>query len=374
MRFFVVLALACCALAQSGPRIEISNTAENLRGVSVVSRQVAWASGSHGTYLRTIDGGRSWSAAQVPDAAALDFRGVAALSADEAFLMSSGLGEQSRVYHTADGGKHWNLQFKNDNPKGFFDSIAFWDAKHGVVLGDPIPDASGKLKFELLGTDDGQSWHVLQSSQMPEAIAGEGAFAASNSCLAILSGGDDRNFWFATGGKAARVFHSPDRGQTWQVFDTPIMHGADSQGIFSIAIRDSMHGVIAGGDYKQPRKDGPNLAFTEDGGKTWKLSTLTPQAYFSAVAYDQRVNRTAAQQESDERAAEASGKRIRVKPTVPERLFVVGEDFVFDFAPPNNPHRIGGKKKQGYTFNSVAPYPEGGALVVGPKGTIAFIP
>jgi photosystem II stability/assembly factor-like uncharacterized protein len=373
MRLLYLLLLATTAVAQ-GPRIQISHTTENLRGVSAVSRQVAWASGTHGTYLRTIDGGRSWTAAQVPDAAALDFRGIVAFSADEAFLLSSGPGEQSRIYHTSDSGKHWELQFKNNTPKGFFDSIAFWDTKHGVVLGDPVPDDSGKLKFELLETDDGQSWHVPPSSQMPEAITGEGGFAASNSCLAILSGGDDQNIWFGTGGKAARVFYSHDRGQTWQVFDSPIMHGTDSTGIFSIAFRDSLHGVIAGGDYKQPKKDGPNLAFTEDGGKTWKLATITPQAYFSAVAYDQRVNRAAAQQEADEKAAEASGKRIRVKPTAPERLFIVGEDFVFDFAPPSNPHRIGGKKKQGYTFNAVSPYSEGGALVVGPKGTIASIP
>jgi photosystem II stability/assembly factor-like uncharacterized protein len=374
MRFLVLVALACSAVAQSGPSIQISNTTENLRGVSAVSRQVAWASGTHGTYLRTIDGGRNWTAAQVPDAAELDFRGIVAFSADEAFLMSSGPGQQSRIYHTPDGGKHWQMQFTNDNPKGFFDSITFWDPKHGLVLGDPIPDESGKLKFELLETDDGRSWHALPSSQMPEALAEEGAFAASNGCLAIVSRSDDHSVWFATGGKAARVFYSHDRGQSWQVFNTPIMHGAQSTGIFSIAFRDSLHGVIAGGDYKQPKKDGPNLAFTEDAGKSWKLASITPQAYFSAVAYDERVNRAAAQQTADEKAAEASGKRIRVKPTAPERLFIVGEDFVFDFAPPNNPRRIGGKKKQGYTFNAVSSYPEGGALIVGPKGTIAFIP
>src|SRR5579859_3080786 len=216
MRSFFFLLLAAAAAAQSGPRLEISHTTESLRGVSAVSHQVAWASGTHGTYLRTTDAGRTWTPAQVPDAATLDFRGVVAFSADEAFLMSSGPGEQSRIYHTSDGGQHWQLQFKNDNPKGFFDSIAFWDSKHGIVLGDPIPAESGKLHFELLLTDDGQTWHAIQPAQFPEAQAGEGAFAASNTCLAILrsqTSARDPNIWFATGGKAARVFHSSDRGQ-----------------------------------------------------------------------------------------------------------------------------------------------------------------
>src|SRR6201998_1828493 len=377
MRSLLICLLAAGAVAQSGPRVDTSQTTENLRGVSAVSRQVAWASGTHGTYLRTPTPARTCPPAQVPDAATLDFRGVVAFSADEAFLLSAGPGDQSRIYHTSDAGQHWQLQFKNDNPKGFFDSIAFWDSTHGIVLGDPIPDESGKLHFELLLTDDGQTWRPIPPSQLPEAIAGEGAFAASNSCLAILrlsAPATDPNIWFATGGKAARIFHSSDRGQSWQVFDTPILHGPDSAGIFSIAFRDAIHGVIAGGDYKRPKDDGPDLAFTTDGGQTWTLSPLHPQAYFSAIAYDLQVNQAALRQQHEQKAAEQTGKKLRMQPTVPERLFIVGPDFIFDFRPPTNPRRIGGKKKQALAFNAVSPYPEGGALVVGPKGTVAFIP
>jgi photosystem II stability/assembly factor-like uncharacterized protein len=357
-------------LGQSGPRVQFSHTTENLRGVSAVSRQVAWASGTHGTYLRTIDGGRTWTPAQVPDAVALDFRAVVAFSADEAFLMSAGPGEQSRIYHTSDAGKHWQLQFSNTKPKGFFDSMVFWDAKHGVVLGDPIPDESGKLKFEVVLTEDGQNWRAIPPAQMPDAMEGEGAFAASNTCIAIVPGDSDPNIWFATGGKAARLFHSGDRGQSWQVYETPILHGPESAGIFSIAFRDPMHGVIVGGDYKHPKKDGPNLAYTDDGGKTWTLPPLHPLAYFSAVAYDRRANQLAAQED----LPAGSEKKARVKPITPERMFIVGEDFVFDLRPPINPRRIGGKKKMGMRFNAVSAYPEGGALVVGPNGAMAFVP
>jgi photosystem II stability/assembly factor-like uncharacterized protein len=356
-------------MAQSGPRVQISHTTEDLRGVSVVSRQVAWASGTHGTYLRTIDGGLTWNAAQVPDAGALDFRAVVAFSADEAFLMSAGPGEQSRIYHTGDGGTHWQLQFGNTNPKGFFDSMVFWDSKHGVVLGDPIADESGKLKFEVLLTEDGQNWRAVPPAQLPGAMEGEGAFAASNTCIAIAGSdsGSDSDIWFATGGKVARVFHSGDRGRSWEVFDTPMVHGPESAGIFSIAFRDAKHGVIAGGNYKHPNDDGANLAFTDDGGKTWTLSGLHPLAYFSAVAYDRRVNEVAVREGMSE-------TKVRVKAIASERIFVVGQDFVFDFRPPENPRRINGKKKMGIRFNAASAYPEGGVLVVGPKGAMAFIP
>ncbi len=368
--FFIlslVIILLGVAEAESGPRVLISRTTEGLRGVSAVSLNVAWASGTHGTYLRTVDGGTTWTPAQVPDAAALDFRAVVAFSADEAFLMSAGPGEQSRIYHTSDAGKTWQLQFTNKNPKGFFDSMAFWDPTHGVVLGDPIPDETGKLTFEVLTTDDGQNWQAIPSAKLPPAMEGEGAFAASNTCLAILPGGPDGNIWFATGGKVARVFHSADRGQSWQVFDTPILHGADSAGIFSIAFRDALHGVVAGGDYKHPHDDGPNLAFTEDGGTTWKLSSLHPVAYFSAVGYDRKVNAQAIQEALIE-------KRMRVQGAAPQRIFIVGQDFMLDFRPPHDPHRINVKKKLGIEFNAASAYPEGGALVVGPKGAMALVP
>jgi len=384
-RWFVLVLLSSAAYAQSRPQIQISHTTEGLRGVSSVSRQIAWASGTHGTYLRTIDGGKNWTPAQVPDAGTLDFRAVVAFSAGEAFLMSSGPGDQSRIYHTTDAGQHWQLQFRNSNPKGFFDSMVFWDSKHGIVLGDPVPDENGKLRFEILMTEDGHAWTSIPSERLPEAKEGEGAFAASNSCIAILSNptgkpdgtgtaGTDANIWFATGGKAARVFHSPDHGKTWEVFDTPIVHGPDSAGIFSIVFRDAQHGVIAGGDYKHPDDDGPSLASSDNGGKSWTLSTLYPQAYFSGVAYDQQVNATALRELKEEPSAKGISKRLPLNPVPPQRLFIVGQDFVFDFRPPNNPHRINGKKKQGYAFNAVSPFPEGGALIVGPEGTIAMVP
>ena len=206
---------------------------------------------------------KSWRAAQVPGAESLDFRDVEAFGANLAYLLSAGPGEQSRIYKTIDAGKNWALQFTNKNPKGFFDCMAFWDRDHGIAVGDPVPDNSGKLRFELIATEDGgENWKAIPPDQLPPAVEGEGAFAASGTCITVQG---SSNVWFASGGKVARVFRSADAGKTWSVADTPIVHGPDSAGIFSIAFRDAIHGVIAGGDYKHPEQDGPNLALTDDG-------------------------------------------------------------------------------------------------------------
>ena len=278
VRWLIALSLACSCAAQDYV-VQNSGTAENLRGVSAVSSKVAWASGTHGTYLRTLDGGVSWQVAHVPGAEGFDFRDVEAFSADVAYLLSAGPGELSRIYKTTDGGKRWTLQFTNRFAKGFFDCMAFWDRAHGIALGDPIEG-----RFELITTDDGgKHWKHLAPSRVPPAVEGEGAFAASGTCITAQG---KANVWFGTGGKAARVFRSTDRGKTWTATDTPIVHGHDSSGIFSVAFRDTRHGVIAGGDYKQPEQGGPNLAWSGDGGLTWNLSEIAPQSYFSAVAFD----------------------------------------------------------------------------------------
>ena len=126
--------------------------------------------------------------------------------------------------------------------------------------------------------------------------------------------------------------------------------------------------------YKHPNQDGPNLAITNDGGKTWDLSTLHPQAYFSAVAYDRKVIQDARQQRHIGLRAELKGEKISAKPIPDDRLFIVGQDFIFDFRPPNNPRRINAKKKLGMKFNAASAFPEGGALIVGPKGAIVLVP
>ena len=120
----------------------------------------------------------------------------------------------------------------------------------------------------------------MHPREFPQALANEGAFAASGTCLTTLGKSD---VWFATGGSAARVFHSGDRGQTWTARETPILSGAPSQGIFSLAFWSTNNGVVVGGDYKAPNRGERNAAFTTDGGKTWTLTVKGPAGYRSAV-------------------------------------------------------------------------------------------
>jgi photosystem II stability/assembly factor-like uncharacterized protein len=266
-----LLLFAAAAWAQSWTP-QVSHSTASLRGLSTVSDRVAWASGTGGTYLLTTDGGARWTAGKVPDAEKFDFRDVHAVDERTAWLMSAGTGDLSRIYRTSDGGAHWTLQFVNPDPTGFFDAIAFWDAQRGIAIGDPV-----RGHFVILETADGGAHWVKRAG--PEAVAGEGAFPASGTCL-IATG--YRDAWFVTGG--ARVFHSPNRGTTWTAAQTPIRHDSASAGGFSLAFLGPSRGVAVGGDYANPKADEHNIAVTSD-GRTWTEPASRPSGFRSAVVY-----------------------------------------------------------------------------------------
>jgi photosystem II stability/assembly factor-like uncharacterized protein len=270
----VLLTYMPSAWAQWEP--QTSGVDVQLRGISAVSEKVAWASGAKGTVLRTLDGGRHWEKLAVAGAEGLDFRDIQAFDKSNAFVLSIGAGEASRIYKTNDGGLHWLQEFINHDSKAFYDCFAFWDKDRGLAFSDSVNGA-----FPLL-VWNGHDWRTLVPYKLPPAVPNEGGFAASGTCIATAGKNDA---WFVTGGPAARVFHSSDRGENWTAVNSPIVSGAPTQGIFSIAFSDSVRGVIVGGDYQNPKSAEKNAAFTSDGGQTWTLASQGPQGYRSAVAF-----------------------------------------------------------------------------------------
>jgi len=247
-----------------------SGVTADLRAVMVVDEETAWASGTGGTWLRTIDAGRTWKSGTVPGAEQLDFRSLAAFDGRRAIVLSAG--SPARMFRTADGGVSWREVYRNDGPEIFFDALRFADESRGYALADPIGG-----RFVLLETtDSGETWTGVPG---PEARPGEGAFAASNSALAVRG----ELLWFATGGSAARVFRSADRGRTWSGTDVPAPSGGPSRGVFSLAFVDERRGALVGGDYQAPSAPGA-FATTEDGGITWTPGK-TPGGYRSSVVF-----------------------------------------------------------------------------------------
>jgi photosystem II stability/assembly factor-like uncharacterized protein len=253
--------------------LQSSGVTVSLRGVHAVNKKAIWASGSEGTWLRSVDGGAHWTSGKVAGGETLDFRAIQAFSADEAILMSSGEGSLSKIFATRDGGVTWHLLFENPDAKGFFDGLAFDSRSHGALLGDPVNG-----RFSLFVTHDGGRNWVRREG--PLANPDEASFAASNSTVRLHAGA----IWVASGGRGgARIFRSMDDGKSWHVAQTPVRHDAETAGIFGLGWR-GRNGVAVGGDYRRDQENRQNVAVTRDGGKTW-TGPVGPAGFRSSVEW-----------------------------------------------------------------------------------------
>ena len=168
------------------------------------------------------------------------------------------------------------IVYKETHPKAFYDSMDFWNDDEGIAIGD----STEKCLSIIITRDGGETWSKLSCNILPKGLENEGAFAASDTNLAIV----DNNTWVAT--TAGRVYYSPDKGYTWDVFNTPIVKQKATEGIYSIDFYDALNGFAIGGDYTKPNDNEANKIKTSDGGKTWLLVAKNQNpGYRSCVQY-----------------------------------------------------------------------------------------
>ncbi len=201
------------------------------------------------------------------------FRSIASNS-EHIFMLS--IGNPALLYQYNDG--ELDIVYIEKHPKIFYDAMAFFDKDNGIAMGDPT---DGCLSI-IITNNGGKTWQKAPCENLPPIEEGEAAFAASNSNIAI----NGKNAWLVTGGKQARVFHTPDMGKTWKVYNTPIIQGEEMMGIYSVDFYDSKNGIIFGGNWHDKNYNKKNKAITNNGGKTWQLVADGKEpGYKSCVQY-----------------------------------------------------------------------------------------
>ena len=244
-----------------------------IRAIDAVSDSVVWASGAGGYVLKSMDCGENWEIFRVDTAGKMDFRSLYAWGPDSAVVFS--IDNPAAAYKTSDGGKTWRMVFKREQKGIFINSMSFKDARSGVAVGDPVDG-----KFVLLGTTDGgETWSDLEA---PVAGAGEGGFAASNSCIQYLPSG---KIVFITGVASACFYAASDRKPEWKISCPGIRSGGDDgcDGIYCVYMLDDKNGMVAGGNYKQVKINEEVVAVTTDGGETWQKPQTLPHGFISSV-------------------------------------------------------------------------------------------
>ncbi|MCX7550164.1 WD40/YVTN/BNR-like repeat-containing protein [Xanthomarina sp. F2636L] len=272
MRFIglviVLLIISCDKKETFTPRnfntVEVETILEDtllsIRAIEILTdKSLVFASnnGAYGLYSPTK---RNWQISKQEsnsDSLQLEFRSIAHTTTD--FFMLS-VNNPAMLFKTGEQGL-MDLVYLEEHPKVFYDAMAFWNDKEGIAIGDTTEDCLSVL----ITRDGGHIWNKLSCDVLPKGIEGEGAFAASNTNIAIVG----NNTWIAT--TTGRVYFSKDKGLSWDVVQTPIINGKETEGIYSIDFYDSLNGFAIGGDYTNPDDNVANKILTKDGGKTWEL-------------------------------------------------------------------------------------------------------
>jgi len=243
----------------------------SFRGLSVVNDHVIWASGSKGTVVRSVDGGKTWDKRNPAGHDKLDFRSLYAF--DEHHAVVANAGSPAFVLRTDDGGKTWNMAFTSTHADAFLDGIDFWNATDGLLYGDPM---DGKMLM-LRTRDGGKSWSTVSTA--PTLEKGEASFAASGTGIRCTG---EKDVMICTGGTVSRLWISNDAGQTWRFIQPPVVMGKPSTGIFSLALRASQV-TLVGGDFQEPALRTGHHLYSNNGGATWEIPAKPVTGYRECV-------------------------------------------------------------------------------------------
>jgi hypothetical protein len=260
------------------PQVKIltQDVKSDIRGLSVVSDMVVWASGSKGTIGKSTDGGKTWKWSIVKGFEQRDFRDIEAFDAATAVIIA--VDAPAYILKTIDGGENWKIVYENKTAGMFLDAMEFWNEMSGIVIGDPID----RKVFVARTFDGGDTWREIPDNYRPAADSGEAFFAASGTNVRAL---DRDESVLVSGGTSSHMYIRDKK------IRLPILQGRETTGTNSIAVLDNykLNGgttmVIVGGDFSNPRSDSLNCFYTVNHGKTWKAPKTPPHGYRSCVEY-----------------------------------------------------------------------------------------
>ena len=263
---------------------QFEETSYYLKDVQFIDQNIGWAVGTAhwdqnrkkytGTVIKTVDGGESWNAQEVPTDETL--RGVCFVDENNGYAV----GTNGTILHTSDGGKIWTKQ-----------SVDTLDEFRGVVFTDKNNGWATSIRpthYDWLGYADdwqGSIWHTADGGQtwnkqsLPEnaSLLNRIEFVDANNGWAVgirLVGYD-----YSWPIHNAVIYHTSDRGLTWQEQYAPSL-----EIVFTgIDFVDAQHGWVVG-FRGNSGVEGGTVFRTGDGGITWER--LEMEEMTSAVLWD----------------------------------------------------------------------------------------
>lgn len=278
MKMILTCILLACILTGYSQRVELlqEGTKSSLRGLSVVSDDVIWTSGSNGMVAKSVDGGLSFRWIQVKGYEKRDFRDIEAFDSSTAIIMA--VAEPAIILKTSDGGLSWRKVFEDTTTGMFLDAMDF-DGKNGVVVGDPIRD-----KVFLTETNDfGNTWQVVnKNTNCTSMFQGEAFFASSGSNIIMKKLKHTNNkFVYVSGGILSRLFVGDI------CLPLPLQSGKNSTGANAIDFSPSnSKAVVVGGDFANDKyKDSSCVLISFENGIQLSFPQTPLNGYKSSVSF-----------------------------------------------------------------------------------------
>lgn len=226
-------------------------------------------------FMKTADGGNTWSGGTIPMGAEPYASSISCISASTAWASGLDFDFVSYVLRTRDGGLTWERQLEDGfvEASSYVNIVHFWDEANGVAIGDPAVSSTQSSKFFEIytTTDSGNNWTRVNPANIPVPLQNEAGYGGRYFVIG-------NHIWFPTfnynTGNFVRLFKSTDRGATWVVYNEQVAN---------IYFADTLHGISRA--YNAPDNI---LRYTDDGGATWTtLPAISGQFLTSVVLIPQ---------------------------------------------------------------------------------------
>ena len=245
----------------------------SIRALEVENDSTCWFAGSKNKFGYTNDFGKTWKENVIKyDTFNLEFRSIS-VTTNSVFILS--IRSPAFLFKINKKTLNYRLVYKEIKEKAFYDSMQFWDDENGIAVGDPTEDCMSII----ITKDGGNTWNKIACENLPIAVEGEAAFAASNT---NITSANDMAF-IVTGGKEANILVGSDYGKNWEKYKTPIIQGEKMTGIFSVDNLSVDTIVIAGGNWSSKESTVKAMAITVD-GNNWKIKENNP-GYISCIQF-----------------------------------------------------------------------------------------
>ncbi len=271
--FSIYLSLTAIIVTAQQIKVLTEGTKTSIRGLSVVSNSIIWASGSNGLVIKTTDAGKHFTYLKVKGYEQRDFRDIKAFDSNMAIIMA--VAQPALILKTKDGGNKWYKVFE-DTTKGMFLDAMDFNGNYGIVIGDPI----NNQVFKAITYNKGESWKTIKNT--PLLHQGEAFFAASGSNISLLNVPHKKHYpVYVSGGKKSRLFF----GDT--IDSLPIIQGTETTGANSISVNMAIKkAVVVGGDFANDRDTTNNCVLIDfNNGITFYKPKISPHGYRSCVLY-----------------------------------------------------------------------------------------